>query len=90
MSRVNKHITQSAYLSVAGAWLQSRLQDLLGDLAFGFADDWLFAAETVQEVLAKVQTGLERIRKSGFLLNPEKWEFLVSPMTYLGRVLEMT
>ncbi len=47
----------------------------------------MYAAKTTQDLLDKVQTGLDRIRKSGFLLNPEKCEFMVSPMTYLGRVL---
>ena len=69
-------IFQREMMKVAG--------DLLGQSCLVFMDDMLCYNSNIEESLRTIDEVLERFGKAGFLLNPEKCQFGVTSIKYLG------
>jgi transposase InsO family protein len=60
-------------------------QDL--DFLFTYLDDHLIFSESEEQHLLHLRTVFERLDKYGFVINPEKCEFMQSEITFLGHRL---
>jgi transposase InsO family protein len=80
-------------LSCAGSWFQYCIQHkVLAGLAFntceGYLDDIIVHASSEPELLARLVDVFERFRQFNITLNPDKCEFGLTEIEFVGHVLD--
>ena len=66
---------------------QEVLKGLLGQICEVYLDDIIIFAETEEELLARLETVFERLKRKGITANPAKCHFGLSQIEYVGHLI---